>query len=288
MRHLLTLIAAFLAAVSVSLAGQIEGRVLEVLPEGRMLKVELTKASDELSAGETVAFQVGLGDYAIGYQGRLIRGKAVNYSKLWHLERIFPLDGAQAKAVTEINRQLHEATATKTRRRALREGDSIPQFGMLDQNGDFIQIKQLRGKAFILNFIFTRCSVPEMCPASSTKMSALQDQARENGWGDLEFVTITFDPAYDSPGVLTEYMEGYGIEPDNFHMLTSSDPSVVEDLLYQFGILTRAEDGTITHTITTFLIDQNGKIVYTKDGPRWGTKEFIREAKQLVAKDSGA
>lgn len=282
MLRFLTLMAAFLAALSATFAGQIEGRVLEVLPEGRLLKVELTKGDGELSIGETLEFKVGLGDHAIGYAGRLVQGKAVHYASRWHLETIFPLDGPQAKAVQAVNRQLHEATATKTRRKALRKGDYIPNFGMVNQSGEFMQIKQLRGKAFILNFIFTRCSVPEMCPASSTKMSDLQDQARAKGWEGLNFVTITFDPAYDSPGILAEYMEGYDIEPEGFHLLTHADPSVVEDLLYQFGILTREENGTITHTITTFLIDGNGKIVYAKDGPRWGTQEFLKAAEKLV------
>ena len=282
MLRLLFIAVAYGMAFSLSNAAAIEGRVLEVLPKGRLLKVELTKAVDPLSVGQIMDFKVGKGDHVIGYSGRLIKGKAVHYAKRWHLETIFPLDGPQAKAVAAVNRELHEATATKTRRKALRKGDYIPNFGMVDHNGDFLQIKQLRGKAFILNFIFTRCAVPEMCPASSTKMSELQDLAIERDWKGLNFVTITFDPAYDSPGILTEYMESYGLEPESFRMLTNVDPMVVEDLLYQFGILTREENGTITHTITTFLIDANGKIVLAKDGPRWETGAFLKAAEKLM------
>ncbi len=280
MLRLSILFSLLFTAVSISLAGQIEGRVLEVFSEG--LQLELTRGDDELSKGDTMIFKIGPGDHAINYNGRLIQGKAVYYASHWHLETIFPLDGSPYRAMKFINQQLHEINATKTRRKALRKGDYIPNFGMVNQNGEFMQIKQLRGRAFILNFIFTRCAVPEMCPASSMKMAELQDRVRANGWDGLDFVTITFDPAYDSPGILKEYMQAYGIDSGNFHLLTNSDHSVVEDLLYQFGILTREENDTITHTMTTFLIDTNGKIIYTKQGSHWSVKEFLRKAKKLM------
>ena len=80
---------------------------------------------------------------------------------------------------------------------------------MIDQNGEFLQIRQLQSKPFILNFIFTRCTVPKMCPASSKRMSVLQDTIRDAGLNDLQFVTISFDPEFDSPGILRQYAEGY-------------------------------------------------------------------------------
>ena len=122
-----------------------------------------------------------------------------------------------------------------SRRKFVREGDLIPEFlGMLDQNGDFVQIRQYRGKAFVLNFIFTRRQAPTMCPASTTRMSELQEQAREAGLLGLDFVTISFDPLFDSPGVLRQYAKGYGLDTDNFHLLTNTDEKVIEDLLRQF------------------------------------------------------
>lgn len=271
-----------LLMTSVLTAERIEGRVSEVYEEGRLLQVVLTSASNSFAKGERMVFRVGAGDHRIGYQGRLVTGNAVFYSQRWHLESIFPIDGSQSKIVQVINQQLQESTATKTRRKALRQGDYIPNFGMLDQFGRFVQIKQFRGKPFVLNFIFTRCTVPEMCPASTTKMVELQAKAAANGWDALDFVSITLDPAYDSPGILNEYMEAFAIAEGNFHLLTQSNPSVIEDLLYQFGILTRDENNTITHTITTFLIDPNGKIVYAKEGPRWSVDAFLEAAQPLM------
>ncbi|CAA6692905.1 MULTISPECIES: SCO family protein [unclassified Lentimonas] len=259
----------------------VQGRVLEVLPEAKALRVELTEsASSDLSAGQTVDFRVGPGDLEIGYAERLIRAEAVDYSGVWHLERIFPVDGIGAKAMVDVNKQLHDATATMSRRKYVRQGDYIPNFAMIDQHGDFLQIREMRGKAFVLNFIFTRCRAATMCPASTTRMSELQEIAREDGMENLHFVTITFDPEYDSPGILRQYAQSYQLENDNFHLLTATQ-ELVDDLLRQFGILTMEEDGTINHTMATLLVDANGRVAFRKEGSKWTTEEFIEAAKQL-------
>ncbi len=259
----------------------VQGRVREVLSDAGRLRIELTQsASAELAAGDTVEFRVGAGDLEIGYVGRLIRAEAVYYSKAWHLERVFPVDGIGAKAMVDINKQLHNATSTMSRRKYVREGDYIPNFAMIDQHGDFLQIRNLRGKPFVMNFIFTRCQAAKMCPASTTRMSDLQDAARDAELEGLHFVTITFDPEFDSPGILRQYADGYEIEHDNFYLLTATQ-TLVDDLLRQFGILTMDEDGTINHTMATLLIDANGRVAFRKEGSTWSVKEFLKEAKEL-------
>ena len=215
-----------------------------------------------------------------GYVGRKIRANASNYGNAWHLEQVFPIDGLGAKAMADINRRLHDATATMSRRKYLKQGDYIPNFAMIDEDGEILQIRQMQDKAFVLNFIFTRCAVPKMCPASSTRMELLQEKARAECIENLHFVTISFDPAFDSPGILRTYAQGYGMELENFHLLTGTQ-ELVDDLLRQFGILTIEEDGTINHTMATFLIDAKGRIAYRKEGSSWTVNEFMKAAGKL-------
>lgn len=281
MRSYLMLSALFLLVSQAAHAAEIEGRVLSVLPDARLFEVEVIASNEaEPAAGSTQTFRVGAGDLAIGYEGRKIRANAAYFGKTWHLEQVFPLDGIGAKAAADVNRQLHQATATMSRRKYVKQGEYIPNFAMIDQHGDFLQIRQLQGKPFVLNFIFTRCTVPTMCPASSNRMSTMQDEARAAGLENLQFVTITFDPAFDSPGILRQYAEGYGMEPENFHLLTG-DPQTVDDLLRQFGILTMEEDGTINHTMATLLVDANGRVAYRKEGSTWTPGEFLEAAGKL-------
>jgi protein SCO1 len=283
MKYFLYNIFLFMIAAGVLQADSfsLEGRVVEVLQDDKSFKVELTKSTSmDIPAGETHVFRVGPGDLEIGYSGRLIKAKAVYYSDAWHLERVFPLDGAGVKAMKDVNRQLHNQVASMSRREYLREGDYVPNFAMIDQNGNFLQIRELMGNAFVLNFIFTRCKVATMCPASTTRMSELQDVSKEAGMENLHFVTVTFDPEFDSPGILRNYGKGYGLENENFHLLTSTQETV-DDLLRLFGILTVEEDGTINHTMATLLVDANGRIAFRKEGSKWTVDEFLEEIKSL-------
>ncbi len=259
----------------------VQGRVVETLPDSREYRLILdTPSAKRLAVEPSQAFRVGLGDAELDYTNRTIRADAVFYNKMWHLERIFPVDGIGAKVMQDVNTRLHKETATMSRRKYVKEGDYIPNFSMINQDGQFLQIRELQGHAFVLNFIFTRCTVPSMCPASTTRMSELQSNAREAGLDELHFVTITFDPEFDSPGILRQYAKGYGIELDNFHLLTGST-QVVQDLLRQFGILTMEEDGTINHTMATLLVDDKGRVAFRKEGASWTVKDFLEAAKEL-------
>ena len=255
--------------------------MLSVDPEARTFEVEIAKSGEAaFKTGEKTVFRVSRGDAEIGYLGRRIQANASFYNKSWHLEQVFPLDGEGAREVRLVNRILHRETSAMRRGKFLREGDAIPDFGMIDQHGQFVRASDLRGQAFVLNFIFTRCQAPEMCPASSTKMEALQEKSRESGLEQLHFVTISFDPAFDSPGILRSYGRGYGMEFANYHLLTGTK-EVVEDLLRQFGILTMEEDGTINHTIATLLVDADGVVAYREEGPAWKVENFLKAAREL-------
>ena len=282
MRFFLSIIIFYFLALHSIFATAIEGRVLKVLSDTRSFELELTQSMDSmLKVGSTRTFRVGAGDLKIGYAGRMIKANAAYYGKQWHIEQIFPLDGLGAKAARDVNQQLHQATAVMSRRKYVKLGEYIPNFAMIDQHGEFLQIRQLQGKPFMLNFIFTRCTVPTMCPASSTRMADMQDAAREAELKGLHFVSITFDPDFDSPGILNQYADGYGMESENFHLLTMSQ-IVVDDLLRQFGILTMEEDGTINHTMATLLVDANGRVAYRKEGATWSTKDFMEAATKLL------
>lgn len=266
----------------VATPASIQGRVVEALPEDRSLRLELTESDQpgELAIGETKVFRIGAGDLKIDYTGRLVRASGVYYNNAWHLERIFPLDGIGSKAMADINRQLHATVASMSRREYLRTGDYVPNFSMIDQHGNFLQIRELRGKSFVLNFIFTRCKVATMCPAATKRMAELQEMAREAGLENLHFVTVTFDPEFDSPGILRAYGDNYGLEHENFHLLTATE-KLTDDLLRLFGILTIEEDGTINHTMATLLIDKNGRIAFRKEGSTWKVEEFLKKAQEL-------
>ena len=137
-----------------------------------------------------------------------------------------------------------------------------------------VQSSRFRGKKVMLNFIFTRCPIANMCPAATMKMMATQKLAKESGISDIAFVSITLDPAYDTPGVLREYADVRGIDTSNFSFLTGPE-GAIKDLLTQFGIIAEFDGDLLKHTLATLLIDPNGKIIWRADGGSWEPKEFV-------------
>ena len=101
---------------------------------------------------------------------------------------------------------------------------------------------RFRGRQIMLNFIYTRCPVATMCPAATLRMMAVQKQARAAGVKNLELISITLDPAYDTPGVLKEYAVARGIDTSNFSFLTGPELAI-RDLLTQFGVIAEFRDG---------------------------------------------
>ena len=131
----------------------------------------------------------------------------------------------------------------------------------------------------MMNFIFSRCPVATMCPASTAKMMIAQKLAREARVTDIEFVSITLDPAYDTPGVLKEYASARGIDTGNFSFLTGPE-NAIKDLLTQFGVIAEFKGDLLQHTLTTLLIDANGRIAHRADGSMWEPTEFVAKMKR--------
>ena len=170
--------------------------------------------------------------------------------------------------------QLRQDTHSRGKHAYREVGEPGPDFSLFDQNGRVVQISRFRGKQILLNFIFTRCPVATMCPAATAKMMAVQRLAREAGVPNLELISITLDPAYDTPGVLKEYADLRGIDTTNFSFLTGPE-TAIKDLLTQFGVIAQFQGDILQHTLTTLLIDAQGRIAHRTDGSLWEPQDFV-------------
>ena len=225
-------------------------------------------------------FLVSAGDLAVIQPGMRIRAEMIpSDTGDFRLEKIWPDDRTAAAAVEAGTKALRQDTMIRGRGVYREVGEQAPEFVLYDQNGTVVQSARFRGKQVMLNFIFTRCPVATMCPASTMKMMASQQLAKEAGVPNIEFVSITLDPAYDTPGVLKEYADVRGIDTTNFSFLTGPE-SAIKDLLAQFGVITAFEGNLINHTLATVLIDANGRIVHRADGSVWEPKDFVAKMKR--------
>ncbi len=242
----------------------------------------LTVTHDEIKGfmpGMTMEFTVAQGDLENARPGQRIRAELVQRGGDFSLEKIWPDDAATARALAAATNALVQDTAMRGKEAYREIGETLPEFTLLDQTGRAVSPGRFRGKQVVLNFIFTRCPIATMCPAATLRMMAVQTAARAAGVTNLELVSVSLDPTYDTPGVLKEYAAVRGIDTANFSFLTGPDLAV-RHLLAQLGVIREFEGATIKHTLATVLINGQGRIVYRVDGSNWAVDELIRRLKK--------
>jgi len=156
----------------------------------------------------------------------------------------------------------------------LREGDEMPLVSLTNQNGERISLDTFRGQPFVLTFVFTRCPVPNFCPRMSNNFEELQT-AIKTGSGTLaetRLLSITLDPDYDTPKVLSDYA-GYHHADTQIWTFATGDEKEIDSLTRAFSVYRQTEGGTISHGLATALINRDGKIDKIWRGNGWTPAE---------------
>lgn len=219
-------------------------------------------------------FLVSDGDLAVLEEGMRIRARMVQTDDGFALRTIWPTDREKEGIIDAAGAALRQDTVIRGRGAYREIGENLPDFALYDQTGKVVKVERFLGKQIVLNFIFTRCPDPKMCPASTAKMMLLQAAAKEKGVDNLELISITLDPEYDTPGILNEYASFRGIDTSNFSFLTGPE-TAIRDLMLQMGVLAFPDDGLIRHTLATMLIDEEGKIIYRSDLSGWKYEDYL-------------
>jgi len=193
----------------------------------------------------------------------------------FQLQGLRVLDPQKDRDLAAAALALRQDTHTRGNHAYREIGETAPTFALYNQDGAVVQFDHFRGQRVVLNFIFTRCPVATMCPAATARMAALQCLARERRVPDFQLVSITLDPAYDTPAVLKAYATARGIDPSNFSFLTGPE-SAIRDLLEQFGVLAEPSENIWKHTLATVLIDRDGKIIHRIDGSAWEPDDILK------------
>lgn len=99
---------------------------------------------------------------------------------------------------------------------------AVPDFALTDAQGRAVGRKDLAGKVWVADLIFTRCT--DTCPLQSAEMARLQKEFA--GEKDLRFVSITTDPAHDTPAVLAQYAARHKADLDTWFFLTGEEKAI--------------------------------------------------------------
>lgn len=257
----------------------LRGEVMAADPAANVLTIKHEEIKDFMPA-MTMEFSVSSGDVSIVKVGQHVRAELVTDGKgEFHLEKLWVEDPAKTAAVDAAAKSLVQDTVARGNKAYREVGETVPTFVLYDQDGRVVESERFRGKQILLNFVFTRCQVATMCPASVARFQQTQRLAREAGVKNFELISITLDPVYDTPGVLKTYAVSRGIDTSNYSLLTGPE-NAIKSLLAQFGVLANFEGELLNHTLATVLIDEHGRIVHRVDGSRWEPAEFLEKLKK--------
>jgi len=134
----------------------------------------------------------------------------------------------------------------------------LPSFQLTNQDSNPFGSEQLAGKIWIADFIFTTCPGP--CPIISTRMSELQKPLAKS---DVHLVSVTVDPATDTPPVLRAYADKLRKEPFRWDFLTGPIETITALSRdgFKVGIADEQETGGgPVHSTRFILVDRRGTI----------------------------
>lgn len=155
---------------------------------------------------------------------------------------------------------------------------AAPAFDLVDAGGNRVTLADYADKILVLHFVYTSC--PDVCPLHAEKIADIQDNINITPMKDIvRFVTITTDPANDTPEILKSYGKDHGLDNVNWTFLTTGPDQAgdtTRKLAEAFGHkFVPGEDGYQTHGVVTHVIDRNGRWAANFHGLRFGTVNMV-------------
>jgi len=257
---------------------QLQGQILDIKPDTGEVLVKHGDIPGFMPA-MTMPYKVGDGKLLSDKQpGDLITATLVVGETEAHLSHIAktghaPIDDAIAgPAITASD--------------MLKAGDTVPDTPLVDENNTSRPLTSLKGHRVALTFIYTRCPQPDFCPLMDRNFAAIQSAIKKTrGLGDVRLVSVSFDPANDTPAVLKAHAKTLQADPAVWHFVTAGKDDI-KGFAAKFGVTAAPGDelpNVLTHNLTTAVIDPDGTLVKMRAGNTWTPADLIADLEAAPA-----
>ena len=152
-------------------------------------------------------------------------------------------------------------------------GARVPDFTLVDQTRQRFSLSSLAGKIVVVNFIYTRCALPQFCLRVSNNFGVLQKRFRKELGRDVVLLTITFDPERDTPEALAAYASQWKADPKTWRFLTGPVADV-RKVCALFGVEYFPDEGLMNHTLRTAVIDRRGTLIASIEGNTYSPEQL--------------
>lgn len=166
-------------------------------------------------------------------------------------------------------------------------GVSVPDLSLVNQDGKRINLQQYRGRALVITFIYTRCPLPDYCTLMSNNFAEINRELKESPElsASAHLLSITLDPAYDTPKVLRSYGAAHteNYQNENFARweFATGTPEEIRRAANFFGMSYKQDGDQIVHSLRTAVIAPDGKLYKMYRGNEWKPAEVLRDLRDL-------
>jgi len=139
------------------------------------------------------------------------------------------------------------------------ENRRVPEFALINQDSLLVTNKDYEGKVYVVEFFFTSC--PSICPIMSKNLVEIQENFSD--YENFGIASVSINPEYDTPIVLKEYAEKYGINDLDWHLLTGEREVIYDLANVGFNIFASEAseaEGGFEHSGLFALVDKKGFI----------------------------
>ena len=164
----------------------------------------------------------------------------------------------------------------------LEMGDYISDGTFLSLDSVEISLSDFDEKYLFISYVFSRCPMPNMCPAVIVKNQYLAEKLSNL---NIEFILISFDHIYDTPSRLKKLYYNIQSKYDNLSFISSynslDDLNLIsrETGMSFWGI----NENDIGHTMRSVLISPDGKLLSAYDGLDWDVKNVEKNIKEIYS-----
>jgi protein SCO1/2 len=150
-------------------------------------------------------------------------------------------------------------------------GDLLPDAELIAENGRPVNLSDFRGKVVVFTFFFTRCPLPNYCPLMNrnfgrTRTLLLSQPGAPKNW---QFISISFDPDFDKPTVLTSYASFYRNHNNDRWLFASATPATLAQLGAPLGLIIMRQGNNISHNLRTVVVDPQGRLFRQFNNNLW-------------------
>jgi cytochrome oxidase Cu insertion factor (SCO1/SenC/PrrC family) len=167
-------------------------------------------------------------------------------------------------------------------------GEVVPNFHFINQSGRTRYLHEYRGRVLLITFIYTRCPLADFCVRMSRNFATIDKSLNADPalYAKTHLLSISFDPAFDTPSVLRSYGGAFtGRESKEtfahweFAATPQKDLAKVEQY-FDLGVTT-ASDKTLSHSLSTMVVGSDGKVVAWYPNNEWtpqAVEDVMRKA----------